>query len=90
MKKLLFILSTTLLVSCSVQKELSITNTTITTPNSVINHSITKSKAMESQRRLADLMDSWTQEEIDAFKRDYVFSEVNFLLKNGDTLTVKK
>jgi hypothetical protein len=44
---------------------------------------------MESQRRLADLMDTWTSEEIEAFKRDFVFSEVNFIMKNGDTLTVK-
>jgi hypothetical protein len=44
---------------------------------------------LESQRRLADSMDSWSQERIDAFKRDYVYSEVNIFLKNGDTLTVK-
>ena len=50
---------------------------------------IAVSRSMESQRRLADLMDTWTSEEIEAFKRDFVFSEVNFIMKNGDTLTVK-
>jgi hypothetical protein len=50
---------------------------------------IAVSRSMESQRRLADIMDTWTCEEIEAFKRDFVFSEVNFIMKNGDTLTVK-
>jgi len=89
MKKLFFILSTTLLVSCSVQKELSVKYNTPTTPNLVNNHTITKSRVLESQRRLADSMDSWSQERVDAFKRDYVYSEVNIFLKSGDTLTVK-
>jgi septum formation inhibitor-activating ATPase MinD len=51
---------------------------------------ITRSRSLESQRELADLMDSWTCEEIEEFKRKYVYSEVNIFLKNGDTLTVKK
>jgi hypothetical protein len=89
MKVLFFILSTSLLVSCSVQKEFSVNYTTPTIPNLVNNHTIIKSRVLESQRRLADSMDSWSQERIDAFKRDYVYSEVNFFLKNGDTLTVK-
>ena len=89
MKVLFFILSTSLLVSCSVQKEFSVKYTTPTIPNLVNNHTNTKSRVLESQRRLADSMDSWSQERIDAFKRDYVYSEVNFFLKIGDTLTVK-
>ena len=50
---------------------------------------IAVSRSMESQRRLADLMDTWTCEEIEAFKRDFVFSRVNIIQKNGDTLVVK-
>jgi hypothetical protein len=46
-------------------------------------------RSLESQRELADLMDYWTCEEIEDFKRNYVYSEVNIFLKNGDTLTVK-
>ena len=89
MKKFFFILSTTHFVGCSVQKEFSNKYTTTTSPNLVNNHTITKSRVLESQRRLADSMDSWSQERIDAFKKDYVYSEVNLFLKNVDTLTVK-
>ena len=89
MKKLFFILSTTHFVGCSVQKEFNNKYTTTTSPNLVNNHTITKSRVLESQRRLADSMDSWSQERIDAFKKDYVYSEVNLFLKNVDTLTVK-
>lgn len=89
MKKLFFILSTTHFVGCSVQKEFSNKYTTTTSPNLVNNHTITKSRVLESQRRLADSMDSWSEERIDAFKKDYVYSEVNLFLKNVDTLTVK-
>ena len=46
-------------------------------------------RSLESQRELADLMDSWTCEEIEEFKRKYVYSEVNIIYKKGDTLTVK-
>ena len=88
MKTLIFILSSTLLVSCSVQKELTSVEQTPITNNSP-NYSLSKSRDLEWQRELADEMDSWSQERIDAFKRDYVYSEVNFFLKNGDTLTVK-
>ena len=48
-----------------------------------------RSRSLESQRELANLMDTWTCEEIEAFKRDFVFSKVNFIMKNGDTLVVK-
>ena len=88
MKTLIFILSSTLLVSCSVQKELTYVKQTPITNNSP-NYSLSKSRDLESQRELADIMDSWTQEQIDEWKRDYVFSEVNILLKNGDTLKYK-
>lgn len=47
------------------------------------------SRVIESQRRLADLMDSWSDEQIEDFKRDFVFSKVNFIRINGDTLTVR-
>lgn len=50
---------------------------------------VKKSKVLESQRRLADLMDTWSCEQIEDFKRDYVYSKVNFITINGDTLTVK-
>ena len=50
---------------------------------------ITRSSSLESQSELADIMDSWTQEQIDEWRRDYVFSEVNIILKNGDTLKYK-
>ena len=88
MKTLIFILSSTLLVSCSVQKELTYVKQTPITNNSP-NHSSYKSRDLEDERELADEMDSWTQEQIDEYKRDYVFSEVNILLKNGDTLKYK-
>ena len=88
MKTLIFILSSTLLVSCSVQKELTYVKQTPITNNSS-NYSLSKSRSLESQRELADIMDSWTQEQIDEWKRDYVYSEINIILKNGDTLTVK-
>ena len=88
MKTLIFILSSTLLVSCSVQKELTYVKQTPITNNST-NYSSYKSRDLEDQHELADEMDSWTQEQIDEYKRDYVFSEVNILLKNGDTLKYK-
>jgi hypothetical protein len=68
---------------CSTEKTVVIQSSNKSQP-------ITRSRALESQRELADLMDSWTCEEIEDFKRKYVYSEVNIFLKNGDTLTVKK
>ena len=50
---------------------------------------LTRSRSLESQRELANLMDTWTCEEIEAFKRDFVFSDIKVFLKNGDTLVVK-
>ena len=88
MKTLIFILSSTLLVSCSVQKELTYVKQTPITNNSP-NHSSYKSRDLEDERELADEMDSWTQEQIDEYKRKYVYSEVNIFLKNGDTLKYK-
>ncbi len=88
MKTLIFILSSTLLVSCSVQKEFTYVKQTPITNNSP-NYSSYKSRDLEWQRELADEMDSWSCEEIEEYKRDYIFSEVNIFLKNGDTLTVK-
>ena len=88
MKTLIFILSSTLLVSCSVQKELTYVKQTPITNNSP-NHSSYKSRDLEEQRELADEMDSWSCEEIEEWKRKYVYSEVNILLKNGDTLKYK-
>ena len=88
MKTLIFILSSTLLVSCSVQKELTYVKQTPITNNSP-NHSSYKSRYLEDERELADEMDSWTQEQIDEYKRKYVYSEVNIFLKNGDTLKYK-
>ena len=88
MKTLIFILSSTLLVSCSVQKELTYVKQTPITNNSP-NHSSYKSRDLEEQRELADEMDSWSCEEIEEYRRKYIFSEVNILLKNGDTLKYK-
>ena len=88
MKTLIFILSSTLLVSCSVQKELTYVKQTPITNNSP-NHSSYKSRDLEWQHELAVMMRSWSCEEIEEWKRDYVFSEVNILLKNGDTLKYK-
>ena len=88
MKTLIFILSSTLLVSCSVQKELTYVKQTPITNNSP-NHSSYKSRDLEDQHELAVMMRSWSCEEIEEWKRDYVFSEVNILLKNGDTLKYK-
>ena len=68
---------------CSTEKTVVIQSSNKSQP-------ITRSRSLESQRELADLMDSWTCEEIEDFKRKYVYSEVNIFLKNGDTLTVKK
>ena len=88
MKKLLFILSTTLLVSCSVQKELP---SVVKVPISINpqSQSMSKSRSLETQHELAVMMRSWTQEQRDEYRRKYVYSEVNIFLKNGDTLTVK-
>ncbi len=88
MKTLIFILSSTLLVSCSVQKELTYVKQTPITNNSP-NYSLSKSRDLEKQQELADEIDSWTCEEIEEYKRDYVFSEINIFLKNGDTLKYK-
>lgn len=68
--------------SCSTEKTVVIQSSNKSQP-------ITRSRSLESQRELADLMESWTCEEIEEFKRKYVYSEVNFIFKNGDTLTVK-
>ena len=68
---------------CSTEKTVVILSSNKSQP-------ITRSRSLESQRELADLMDYWTCEEIEEFKRKYVYSEVNIFLKNGDTLTVKK
>ena len=67
---------------CSTEKTVVIQSSNKSQP-------ITRSRSLESQRELADLMESWTCEEIEEFKRKYVYSEVNFIFKNGDTLTVK-
>ena len=88
MKTLIFILSSTLLVSCSVQKELTYVKQTPITNNSP-NHSSYKSRYLEDQHELAVMMRSWSCEEIEEWKRDYVFSEINIFLKNGDTLKYK-
>jgi uncharacterized protein YcfL len=67
MKKLLFILSTTLLVSCSVQKEL-----TSVEQKPIINNSYnqpTKSKSSDWQQEQVNIMKSWTQEQRDEFRR---------------------
>ena len=88
MKTLIFILSSTLLVSCSVQKELTYVKQTPITNNSP-NHSSFKSRELEDQHELAISMRSWSCEEIEEYKRKYVFSEVNIFLKNGDTLKYK-
>ena len=88
MKTLIFILSSTLLVSCSVQKELTYVKQTPITNNSP-NHSSYKSRDLEDQHELAVMMRSWSCEEIEEYKRDYVFSEINIFLKNGDTLKYK-
>ena len=88
MKTLIFILSSTLLVSCSVQKELTYVKQTPITNNSP-NHSSYKSRDLEDQHELAVMMRSWSCEEIEEWKRDYVFSEINIFLKNGDTLKYK-
>jgi hypothetical protein len=88
MKTLIFILSSTLLVSCSVQKELTYVKQTPITNNSP-NYSSYKSRDFEEQQELAISMRSWSCEEIEEYKRKYVYSEVNILLKNGDTLKYK-
>ena len=67
---------------CSTEKTMVIQSSNKSQP-------ITRSRSLESQRELADLMDSWTCEEIEEFKRKYVYSEVNIIYKKGDTLTVK-
>lgn len=48
------------------------------------------SRVIESQRSLADLMDKWSNEQIEDFKRDFVFSKVNLISINGDSLTAKQ
>ena len=65
------------------------TEKTVVIQSSNKSQTITRSRSLESQRELADLMDSWTCEEIEEFKRKYVYSEVNIIYKKGDTLTVK-
>ena len=70
MKTLIFILSSTLLVSCSVQKELTYVKQTPITNNSP-NYSLSKSRNLQSQRELAVMIRSWTQEQIDKFKCIY-------------------
>jgi hypothetical protein len=48
-----------------------------------------KSKSLDWQQEQVMIMRSWTQEQRDEFRREYVYSEVNLFLKNGDTLVVK-
>jgi hypothetical protein len=50
---------------------------------------LTRSRSIESQRELANLMDTWSCEEIEEFKRDFVFTRVNIINRNGDTVVVK-
>jgi hypothetical protein len=50
---------------------------------------LTRSRSIESQRELANLMDTWSCEEIEEFKRDFVFTTVNIINRNGDTVVVK-
>ena len=76
------------MVSCSVQKELTYVKQTPITNNSP-NYSSYKSRDFEEQHELAISMRSWSCEEIEEYKRKYVFSEVNIFLKNGDTLKYK-
>ena len=68
---------------CSTEKTVVIQSSNKSQP-------ITRSRSLESQRELADLMDSWTCEEIEEFKRKYVYSEVNIIYKKGDTINVKQ
>jgi len=88
MKKLIFILSIVSLVSCSNHKEISYKQP-IPHSNPIVNQPTYKSRVLQEQDELADRMDHWTCEEIEDFKRKYVYSEINIFLKNGDTLKVK-
>jgi hypothetical protein len=88
MKKLFFILSTSLLVSCSTHKVISNRDYHSSFENPQTK-TMSKSRSLESQHELAVLMRSWTQEQRDEFRKKYVYSEVNIFLKNGDSLTIK-
>jgi hypothetical protein len=86
MKKVIFIyVSLACLFSCSIEK-------TAVTKGNVLEpcpKTTTNNVGSEWQHELAVIMRSWTQEQRDEFRRKYVYSEVNFIMKNGDTLTVK-
>ena len=86
MKRTLFI-SVTLacLFSCSIEKTAAV-NETVLEP---CPQKTTTSVGSEGQHELAVIMRSWTQEQRVEFRQKYVYSEVNFIMKNGDTLTVK-
>lgn len=86
MKRTLFIsVSIACLFSCSIEKTVC-NNKEVSqaTPET-----LTTSSRYDSQHELAVMMRSWTQEQRDEFRQKYVYSEVNFTMKNGDTLTVK-
>jgi hypothetical protein len=50
---------------------------------------MTVSRSLEAQHELAVMMKSWTPEQIDEFRRNYVYSKVELVSKNGDTLVLK-
>ena len=82
------IMNILLMASCSNHKEISCKQP-IPHSNPIVNQSTYRSRVLQEQDELADRMDYWTCEEIEAFKRDYVYSEVNIFLKNGGTLKIK-
>lgn len=50
---------------------------------------MTVSRSLEAQHELVLMMKSWTPEQIDEFRRNYVYSKVDIVLMNGDTLVLK-
>lgn len=50
---------------------------------------MTVSRSLEAQHELVLMMKSWTPEQIDEFRRNYVYSKVELVSKNGDTLVLK-
>jgi hypothetical protein len=86
MKRTIFIYASLVcLFSCSVEKTAATKENVFEPCPQTSNTSV----GSEWQHEQAVIMRSWTQEQRDEFRRKYVYSEVNFIMNNGDTLTIK-
>ena len=80
---------TTILVTVSCYSHKEISSKQLTSQNPIVTETTYKSRVLQQEHELTVEMRSWSCEEIEEFKRHYVYSEVNIFKKNGDKLKIK-